>query len=77
MQPGNGGLGVESATSICASLQSQGCPGNGATCGVGPQPSPTGFIVVNPGGGAGSVRAMGGMKMLAIAGVMAGVVAAL
>lgn len=49
-------LGVASATSICSSLSSVGCPGNGATCGA---PTQTGFVVVYPGSGAGRRRTGG------------------
>lgn len=68
-------LGVQSATSICGSLRNEGCPGNGATC-AGPQASPTGFIVVNPQGGAGGLRSRGGRTVMALAVVVAWAVAA-
>ncbi len=73
VSPSQGGvqnLGPDRATQVCGTLTALACPGDGATCGE-PQPSQTGFIVVNPAGGAGRGRAMGSGAMMGLAGIVA------
>ena len=72
------GLGVQSATSICESLQQQGCPGNSQTCGgaAPTQSTQTAFIVGAPDNGADENGALGRGGMVALVGIVAWFVAA-